>query len=321
MAGPGWFEGEKWHSARWPQGADLRGKRVAVVGTGSTSAQLVPAIAEDVAQLYVFQRQPGWLMPKLERDLTAEERAKLMRPLYHRKVRMQQWWMYEKGLGRALIEGTKANVKAQQACVGYIEKSLADRPDLVKMVTPDYPFGGKRPMKDSNFYPTLMRDNVELVPHAVTEVTPHGIIDDTGVERDIDVLVMCTGFTPATFLATMDVVGRDGVSLHDFWGGRLPGLPGPDGAGLPQLLHALRSQHQHGRDAHARTPGPVRERQHQAHDPRRRHRHRGAPLRWPTPSTGTSSANCPRPWSTSTPTCTTTGGRRPGATSSPGARA
>ncbi len=245
------FEGEKWHSARWPQGADLRGKRVAVVGTGSTSAQLVPAIAEDVAQLYVFQRQPGWLMPKLERDLTAEERAKLMKPLYHRKVRMQQWWMYEKGLGRALIEGTKANVKAQQACVSYIEKSLADRPDLVKMVTPDYPFGGKRPMKDSNFYPTLTRDNVELVPHAVTEVTPHGIIDDTGVERDIDVLVMCTGFTPATFLATMDVVGRDGVSLHDFWGGdcraylglTVPGYPnfymlyGPNTNMVGMLMH------------------------------------------------------------------------------------
>jgi cation diffusion facilitator CzcD-associated flavoprotein CzcO len=87
------------------------------------------------------------------------------------------------------------------------------------MVTPDYPFGGKRPMKDSNFYPTLMRENVELVPRAVTEVTANGIIDDAGVEREIDVLVMCTGFTPATFLATMDIVGRDGVSIHDFWSG------------------------------------------------------------------------------------------------------
>ena len=229
------FEGERWHSARWPKGADLRGKRVAVVGTGSTSAQMVPAIAPEVSQLYVFQRQPGWLMPKLERELSAQERAKMMRPLHHRKVRMQQWWQYEKGLGRALIEGTKANVQAQQACVAYIEKALGSRPDLMKMVTPDYPFGGKRPMKDSNFYPTLMRENVELVPHAVTEVTPHGIVDDQGVERQIDVLVMCTGFTPATFLATMDVVGRDGVSIHDFWAGECRAFLGLTVSGFPNF--------------------------------------------------------------------------------------
>jgi cation diffusion facilitator CzcD-associated flavoprotein CzcO len=227
------FEGEKWHSARWPQDADLKGKKVAVVGTGSTSAQLVPAIAPDVAQLYVFQRQPGWLMPKLERDLTPEERAQMLQPLHRRKVRMQQWWQYEKGLGRALVEGTKANIKAQQACVAYIEKVLADRPDLIKMVTPDYPFGGKRVVKDSNFYPTLMEDHVELVPHAVAEVTRSGIIDDTGVEREIDVLVMCTGFTPATFLATLEVVGRNGVSLHDFWGGDCRAYLGLTVSGFP----------------------------------------------------------------------------------------
>ena len=229
------FEGEKWHSARWPKDADLKGKRVAVVGTGSTSAQLVPAIAPVVEQLYVFQRQAGWLMPKLERDLTSEERARMMRPLYRRKVRMQQWWQGRSNGSVAYREGTKANLEGQQACLDYIQRALADRPDLIKMVTPDYPYGGKRVMKDSNYYPALMRDNVELVPHAVTEVTRTGIIDDTGLEREIDVLVMCTGFTPATFLATLDVIGRDGVSLHEFWGGDCRAYLGLTVTGFPNF--------------------------------------------------------------------------------------
>ena len=189
-----------------------------MVGTGSTSAQLVPAIADEVAHLYLFQRQPGWVLPKGDRYFTPEERARNLHPLHRRLLYWQQWWSYEKGGGKGLIEGTKQNRRAHDMCVAYIESVLADRPDLIKMVTPDYPFGGKRPIKDSNFYPALLRDNVELIPHAVTAVTPHGIVDDLGEEREIDVLIMCTGFTPATFLATYEVVGRTGRTIHEYWG-------------------------------------------------------------------------------------------------------
>jgi cation diffusion facilitator CzcD-associated flavoprotein CzcO len=112
---------------------------------------------------------------------------------------------------------------------------LADRPDLIKMVTPDYPFGRKRPIKDSNFYPALLRDNVELIPHAVTEVTPHGIVDDLAEEREIDVLIMCTGFTPATFLATYEVLGRTGRTIHEYWGGHAPAVSRPLRARVPNF--------------------------------------------------------------------------------------
>ena len=120
------------------------------------------------------------------------------------------------------------------------------------MVTPDYPFGGKRILQDSNFYPALKRDNVELVPHAVTEVTETGIIDDTNTHREIDVLVMSTGFQAANYLATFDVIGRDGKSLHEVWNGEpyaylgltVPGFPnfymlyGPNTNGAPIMyLH------------------------------------------------------------------------------------
>jgi len=211
------FKGPKFHSARWDHDVDLRGKRVAVVGTGSTSAQVVPAIAPLVDKLYVFQRDPGWLVPKGERDFTPRERAKLTNPLYRRWMRARQYVLYERYRGIA-DEGTKNNLASQAACMRYIEAAFADRPDLQKLVTPNYPFAGKRPIKDSNFYPALLRDNVHLVPNPVVEVTETEVIDETGTAREVDVLVMCTGFQPAHFLATLEVVGRDGHTIHDEWG-------------------------------------------------------------------------------------------------------
>ena len=260
------FEGVKFHSARWPSDVDLTGQRVAVVGTGSTGGQLVPAIAADVAHLYVFQRQPGWLRPKMERDLTPRSAPPCSSRFDAGSCGSSSGGTTRRRSGPG-PRAAPSNRTAREVCVDYIETVLADRPDLIKMVTPDYPFGGKRVVQDSNFYPALMRDNVELIPHAVTEVTPHGVIDDTGTEREIDVLVMCTGFQPARFLATYDVVGRDGRSdlTRPGWGPSC--LPGPDRRRLPELLHAVGPQYQL-RTGHvpARAAGRVRDRQRQAHD-------------------------------------------------------
>lgn len=227
------FQGIKFHSARWPAGLDLTGRTVAVVGTGSTSAQIVPAIAPKVAQLYVYQRQPGWVAAKGERAYSAKERAELLHPIWRRFRRYKQIWDYEKRLRSTRAEGTELNKQAHDACVKYIDTVFADRPDLAKLVTPDYPFGGKRPVQDSNFYPALLRDNVELVPHAVESITPTGIVDATGAERAVDVLVMATGFRAAEFISTYDVAGRDGKSLREVWDGdpyaflglMVPGFP------------------------------------------------------------------------------------------------
>ena len=229
------FRGAMFHTARWDHSVDLAGKRVAVVGTGSTSAQIVPAIAPIVEKLYVYQRQPGWVMPKPDRDFTAEERARMLRPWHRRWVRFQQARTYEKSLGTSFIEGTKPNVTAQRVCEEFIEKVFQDRPDLQKLVTPDYPFGGKRPVKESKFYPALLRDNVELVPHAVTEVTETGLVDDMGEHREVDVVVMSTGFQAASYLATLEVVGRDGRTLHEVWDGEPEAYLGLTVAGFPNF--------------------------------------------------------------------------------------
>jgi cation diffusion facilitator CzcD-associated flavoprotein CzcO len=126
------FEGPRFHTARWEHQHDLTGKVVAVVGTGSSATQVVPAIQPFAEKLYVFQREPGWIVPKGERDLTAEERATLTRPWRRRRERWRLRYLAEKNLwfGHIFVPGTKANKAREQFCLDYIDRKFADRPDL-----------------------------------------------------------------------------------------------------------------------------------------------------------------------------------------------
>ena len=141
------FAGPKFHTARWEHEHDLTGKVVAVVGTGSSATQVVPAIQPIVQQLYVFQREPGWIMPKGERDFTDEERAAFAKPWRRRRERWRQRYLLERSLWRGHLyrPGTKVNEARQQFCLDYIDRKFADRPDLREAVTPKYPYPGKRP--------------------------------------------------------------------------------------------------------------------------------------------------------------------------------
>ena len=215
------FEGPSFHTSRWEHQHDLSGRTVAVVGTGSSATQVVPAIQPTVGTLYVFQREPGWVMPKGERVFTEAERRRLDRPWRRAVDRASLRYTLEKGLiGAATFRpGTELNAKRQQTCLDYIAREFADRPELGKAVTPTYPYPGKRPVIASAFYPALKADNVELVPKAVSRVTPSGIVDADGVERPVDVIVMATGFHAADYLARVRVVGRRGETLPDHWAG------------------------------------------------------------------------------------------------------
>jgi len=229
------FAGPAFHTARWEHQHDLKDKVVAVVGTGSSSTQVVPAIQPIVKKLYVFQREPGWVMPKGERDFSDDERAALGTRLRAVRERWRQRYLLEKNLwgGHMNRPGTKANSAREASCRAYIAREFADRPDLREAVTPTYPYPGKRPVFASTFYPALKKDNVELVPKAVASVSPTGIVDADGVERAVDVIVMATGFQPADYLARLPIVGRNGVTLRDYWaaephaylGITVPGFP------------------------------------------------------------------------------------------------
>lgn len=215
------FAGPAFHTARWEHEHDLTGKVVAVVGTGSSATQIVPAIQPIVQKCYVFQREPGWVVPKGERDLTAEERATYRRLWPQKRERWRQRYQLEKGTWRGNMyrPGTKTNEARKAFCLSYINRQFADYPELRAAVTPSYPYPGKRPIIASTWYRALKKPNVELVPRAVASVTPTGVVDTDGVERAVDVIVMATGFQPADYLARLPVTGRDGRTLQEHWAG------------------------------------------------------------------------------------------------------
>jgi cation diffusion facilitator CzcD-associated flavoprotein CzcO len=229
------FGGVAFHTAQWQPGIDLTGKRVAVVGTGSTAAQVVPAVAEQAARLYVFQREPGWVEPKLERPFSPAERW-----LYSTVPGAQKAhraWLFYKAMqrGRAFDLTNERQAARRAACVAFIQSAVADEA-VRRRVTPSYPWGCKRVVLATTYYSALNRADVELVPHAVTAVTRTGVVDDTGTERAVDVLVLSTGFQPTNFLATLAVTGLGGLSLQDAWRTRQSAYLGITVAGFPNFF-------------------------------------------------------------------------------------
>ena len=231
------FNGPVLHSARWDPSVGLNGRTVAVIGSGSTAAQLVPGIADQVDHLLMFQREPGWVLPKNSRGLTDSERAAAGNPVVQKIVRASMLWRREKvqhGL-KLLTPGTHANKAAEANAREYINSVFAERPDLAEAVTPTYPFGGKRPIMADDLYPAMLRSNVELIPRAVERITPSGVVDVAGTHHEADVLVLSTGFD-TRYLTTLDVYGTAGNSLQATWNGEPEALLGVLAAGFPNFF-------------------------------------------------------------------------------------
>jgi cation diffusion facilitator CzcD-associated flavoprotein CzcO len=214
------FEGEVVHTADWDSTLDITGKKVAVVGTGSSAAQVVPTIASDAESVTVYQRQPGWVLPKGDRDFTRRERRLFKWPMAQRLNRMRHYLRQERREwhGAVFRPGSRMNRRWEAVARRYLAEVFADRPDLAEALTPDYPFAGKRTVVSSEFYPSLLRKNVRLVPRAVVSCTSRGIVDSDGAEQAADVIVLATGFEATSFLASLAVKGRGGVDLRTVWG-------------------------------------------------------------------------------------------------------
>jgi cation diffusion facilitator CzcD-associated flavoprotein CzcO len=232
------FEGPKFHTSRWEHQHELSDKVLAVVGTGSTAAQIIPAVQPIAKKVFVFQREPGWVMPKGERDLSKTElqlfskawRRALDRTKMRVRIEMSLWG------GKMFRPGTKLNILREQQCLAYIAHELADRADLREAVTPTYPYPGKRPILASTYYPALKKENVELVPLAVSRVTRTGIVDANGVERAVDIIAMATGFQAADYLGRIEITGRGGVTLRDHWAGEPRAFLGITVPGFPNFF-------------------------------------------------------------------------------------
>jgi len=214
------YTGEIFHTAEWPADLDLTGRRVAVVGTGSTSAQVVAELAGVASQLTVFQRQPGWVDPKVGRVYDDAERARLRHPLHRRIARWRLFLALERRWlgGRIIRPGSDVDTSLVDACRRYLDEVFADHPELKAQLTPTSAYLGKRAVHSSTFYPALLREDVTLVPRAVVGMHEKGLIDASGEEHVAEVVVTATGFRAAEFLSGIEVVGRGGTVLAEKWG-------------------------------------------------------------------------------------------------------
>jgi 4-hydroxyacetophenone monooxygenase len=226
------FAGASFHSAEWDPTHDLRGKRVAVVGSGASAFQLVPEVAKQAARLSVFQRSPAWMTPNaIYHETVSEGKKWLIRnvPAYARWYRFLLFWPGSDGLLPSLVidsswphpeRSVNALNEAQRVgFTAYLASQVGDRPDLLAKVTPSYPPFGKRMLQDNgSWLGALKRENVELVTCGIREITEDGVTDDEGVTHPADVIVFATGFHANRFLWPMQIVGRGGVVLSERWG-------------------------------------------------------------------------------------------------------
>jgi len=231
------FQPSMFHTARYEHSHDLRGKRVAVVGTGSTACQLVPALAPVVGQLIVYQREPGYVLPKRTHKIT-EPSSAWARSRLGRKLHRLQTFRETERLVDAFRVGSPAQLRTESYYKRYLERTVTD-PALRSLLTPSYAFGCKRPVFSSDFYPALNSPHVKLVPHAVSHLTKRGIVDASGVETDVDVLIAATGFKATDFLSSVRIVGPGGVDLRDRWASGARAFLGVTVPGFPNSLCSM----------------------------------------------------------------------------------
>jgi cation diffusion facilitator CzcD-associated flavoprotein CzcO len=230
------FEGPLFHSARWRHDVELRGARVALLGSGASAIQIAPEIAPEVAELTVYQRTPAWILPHPDRPIGARERA-LYRclPIAQRAVRGAVALSRE-----ALVLGFRhppLGRPGEWLARRHLERQVADLA-LREALRPSYRLGCKRILVSNRYYPALARENVTLVPHAVTEVRAHSLLAADGVEREADVVIAATGFRVGG-TASHHIRGRDGRTLAEHWGGRPVAHNGTTVAGFPNLFVLL----------------------------------------------------------------------------------
>jgi cation diffusion facilitator CzcD-associated flavoprotein CzcO/acetyl esterase/lipase len=254
------FRGHAFHSAYWDHEYSLVGKRVAVVGTGASAIQFVPAIADTVKSLTVFQRSPAWLMPRPDHAYRSWERTLFRRLPWTMKLHRAAIYMRYESRALAFTRfGGLMKLAVGRPFRRLLSRQVPDA-DLRRQLTPDYPIGCKRILLSSDYLATMSRENVELVTRGIRRVTESGIETDDGMHHPVDAIVYGTGFAATEFLSPMRITGRNGIELNDAWrqgakaylGMAVPGFPnffmlyGPNtNLGHNSIVYMLESQIAH----------------------------------------------------------------------------
>lgn len=256
FAGIADFRGEFVHTAQWPSNLDVEGKRVAVIGTGASAVQIIPSLADQVSLLTVFQRTPGWVVPRRDfafSEGTQERFAKWS--WFNRLYRWFIYWMLEVR-GGFVKRGSKRNQWLEAMARKFLETSVHDE-DLRERLTPVFPIGCKRILVSDDYYSTLMQPHVDLETRHIECLSERGIRVEGGDTHEFDVIVAATGFQPFAVNRSIEIVGRTGINLDKVWQDRIrahrtimvPGFPnmffllGPNsGLGHNSVLFMIESQ-------------------------------------------------------------------------------
>src|SRR3982751_2576216 len=251
------FKGRALHSARWDRGYDLRGKRVAVIGTGASSIQIVPAIAPVVDQLTVFQRTAAWVSDRMDGEVSLRTQKRFSDyPVLQQLCRGFLYWFLE-FRGLMFIGNGAIHRFFEKRSLAKLDREVKD-PEIRRKLTPYYKMGCKRILSSDDFYPTFDRPNVSLETDSIHKILPNGILTTTGALHQFDTIIFATGFEVAEFTTDMRVYGRGGRELFGEWkesgleayrGTTISGYPnltlilGPNtGLGHNSMIHMMESQ-------------------------------------------------------------------------------
>jgi len=232
------FTGKAFHSSEWDHSFDYVGKKVAVVGTGASAVQVVPAIAKEVEQLTIFQRSAPWVLPKPDRPMKDWEK-KLFRilPFTQRLLRWRIYWVNE-AVGFFIFTSPRLNKKLQNLLTGYRAKYIKD-PVLREKLMPDYTAGCKRMTPSNEYYPALNRKNVAVETDGIDRIEGNTIITKTGQKVEADAIVFATGFQAADFPAGFEVTGRHGKQLSQEWKDGPEAYYGTAATGFPNFFFLI----------------------------------------------------------------------------------
>lgn len=253
------FRGTQFHSARWDHDVDLDGRRVGVIGTGASSIQFVPHLADRAGWITVFQRSAPWIIPRLDREYSGAAKTALrvvpgLKHLYRALIYAQKEMRFA-GFGT-----DSRTMRVAQTYALWNMRRDVDDPELREKLTPDYSMGCKRVLISSDYYPALTREHVEVVTAPIDRVTPTGIALADGREVPLDVLIWGTGFDVRNPMGSVEVRGLGGRRLAEAWephpvayhGTTVPGFPnlflvlGPNtGLGHNSMIYMMESQYDH----------------------------------------------------------------------------
>ena len=212
------FAGTTFHSARWNHDVPLAGKRIGVVGTGSSAIQIVTELVDRVGTLTLFQRTPQWITPAANAPFSEEEKAIFRtNPEAMHQIRREVSDMYTAGFSNHLSDMDSPQLRMiHELCKAHLESKVTD-PVLREQLRPSYRAGCKRLILSEGFYDAIQRPNARLVTAGIARVEPNGVRTTDGRLHELDVLVLATGFRVDRFMRPMTVLGRDGADLDTVW--------------------------------------------------------------------------------------------------------